>query len=231
MPSRNFFEFRRFRLEIDGVAQGAFDALDGSGNADRLASSGSEAGLSDPNRTQARLLRGLANTRELFGWFQEVLDGEPQPRRAEVVELGDDGEERVRHLLEDAWPVRIKVATLTSETLFDVEELALRVTSWKTRTSLDAAAEADRAAEQERESELPIADPEPVSQREAGLAFDSDTANSPDEGTAAQELVEKPDGLWGVNGASACGDVRARSNSRLVSLAPGLRCLDFPSAP
>ena len=85
------------------------------------------------SRSNARLGHGVANTRELFRWFEAVLTGAPQPRDAVVVELGDDGEEAVRHTLELAWPVRIKVATLTADVMFDVDELELAAERWSAR--------------------------------------------------------------------------------------------------
>lgn len=131
MPD-DLFPFRRFRLELDGVAQGAFEHLVPPGLATRV-ELGPDAvprpGLT--SRTHARLIRGVANTRELFRWLGPSLGGSPEKRTVHVVELSPDGEPHLRHVFEGAWPVRLAAAPLTESALFDVDELELVVTAWR----------------------------------------------------------------------------------------------------
>lgn len=127
----DFFRFRRYRLELDGVAQGAFDEFV-SPSLTTTVEVGDDQ-LPRPGhafRSNAILRHGVANTRELFRWFEAVLEGLPMPRTVVLVELGDDGEALVTHTLEAAWPVRIRVATLTADVLFDVDELELATGRW-----------------------------------------------------------------------------------------------------
>lgn len=130
--AEDLFRFRRFLFELDGVAQGAFERVDPPGervgitmDADRkLRPEGPVV------RTHARLFAGVANTRELFGWFSKVLAGTPERRRVELVERDEEGRAVARHVFVGAWPVRLRLATLTPEQLFEVEELELAVERW-----------------------------------------------------------------------------------------------------
>lgn len=114
------------------MVQGAFDELDPPGfvTAVEIGPDGrKQPGLS--SRTHARLRRGLANTRELYQWFGGVLRGEPDRRPGAIVLAGEDGEELSRWDFDAAFPVRLRMATLTEDTLFEVDELELAVEGWR----------------------------------------------------------------------------------------------------
>jgi hypothetical protein len=127
--------YRRFVLELDGVAQGAFRILDGPADAVGIAMD--EARRLRPDgrhrRTPARLDDGTANTRLLFDWHARSLGPAPMLRDAVVWERDDEGLVVARHVLVGAWPVKLRLAPLTPMSLHAVDELELVVERW-TRT-------------------------------------------------------------------------------------------------
>lgn len=120
--------FRRFRLELDGVVQGAFESLEPPLWETEISLG---RGATAMRLHNARLRHGVANTRELFRWFSSVLEGQPQARSGAVVEVDDQGEERFRHEFDDAWPVRIRVADLGPEVESELAEVELVVERWR----------------------------------------------------------------------------------------------------
>lgn len=125
----DFFSLRRFRLELDGVAQGAFARYEPPG---RQVEPRDDGGV-DAHRTPARLEDGIANTRELLAWLSKALDGAPWMRRVELVEVDAAGEVVARHVLEHAWPVSLEFATLTADPMFAVGALSLQTDDWSRR--------------------------------------------------------------------------------------------------
>lgn len=130
----DLFQFRRFQLELDGVIQGAFTTLELPGYVTRV-EVGEDARKvpGTTRRTHARLTEGLGNSHLLFRWFEGVLGGEPDKRAGAVIELGDDGEPRLRHEFQQAWPVRVRLGALTPASPFEVAELELAVGRWSAR--------------------------------------------------------------------------------------------------
>ena len=125
-PSRDLFPFRRFQLELDGVVQGAFEELE---MPSRVADE--RDGAVVRRWTPLRLVRGVANTRELLDWLKLSLDRRGA-RVAVVVELDDEGLPVCRHTFASAWPFSVQLATLeTDETFFDVAALALSIGGWR----------------------------------------------------------------------------------------------------
>lgn len=124
----DFFAFRRYVLELEGVSQGAFEEL--VPPATQLVD---EDVTTEPprfRRRPLRLLRGVANTRELLGWLAAAVDHQ-RDRTAVVLELDDAGEPVRRHTFAAAWPVSVELATLsTEETHSDVDALTLATRSW-----------------------------------------------------------------------------------------------------
>lgn len=128
----DFFRFRRYRLELDGVAQGAFARYHPPGRAiERRADGGVDA-----HRSPARLEDGVANTRELLGWLSKALEGDPWARRVELVEVDEQGAIVARHVLDAAWPVSLEFATLSADPLFAVEVLRLQAEDWSREVAL-----------------------------------------------------------------------------------------------
>lgn len=128
MPNAHldFFSFRRYRLELDGVVQGAFARYESPGRQVERR----DDGRVDTHRTPAKLQDGIANTRELLTWLSKALDGEPWMRRVDLVEVDASGRVVARHVLEHAWPVSLEFATLTADPMFSVGVLSLQTDDW-----------------------------------------------------------------------------------------------------
>lgn len=128
MPANHndFFRFRRYRLELDGVAQGAFARY----TPPERSVERREDGRVDAHRLPARLEDGVANTRELLDWLSSALEGHPRLRRVRLVELDEDGIALAEHVLEHAWPVSLNFATLTADPMFAVGVLCLQTDDW-----------------------------------------------------------------------------------------------------
>ncbi len=137
--AEDLFKFRRFRFELEGLTQGAFAAMDPPGEqVPVVVEEGRARRAEEPGfRTHARLFDGVANTRELSVWLGRSLSGTPEPRDVGLVELDDDGRPVARHLFAGAWPVRLRLATLSGDQLFSVEELELAVERWTWSAAAD----------------------------------------------------------------------------------------------
>jgi len=137
MPNRrphDHISASMFQIEIEGVTQGAFTAVDG------LEISVDVASYADGNDMIVRkrpgrihygnivLKRGYVDTVELWQWFKAVLDGRIERRAGSVILTGDDRSVITRYNFYEAWPCRWKgfaFNAMSSDTL--VEELELAV--------------------------------------------------------------------------------------------------------
>ncbi len=135
----DLFKFRRFRLELDGLVQGAFAAMDPPGEQvlARSAPGETQGGAAAVLRTPAKLLDGIANTRDLSRWLSRALEGAVEPKEVQLVELDDDGRPVARHRFEAAWPVKLRLAPLSDAELFAVDELELSVERWSYAAAAD----------------------------------------------------------------------------------------------
>jgi phage tail-like protein len=134
--SRSFDHYTgmRFRVEIDGVTQGAFTAVEGlevSVDVVTFADGDGTVERKRPGRARYAnivLKRGFVNSPELWNWFHSVLDGDVERKSGSIMLLADDRTELTRYNFFDAWPCRWKSFTLdaaVSDTL--VEELEIAV--------------------------------------------------------------------------------------------------------
>jgi phage tail-like protein len=116
-PLRDF----RFLVEIEGIQQAAFTECSGLGSEVHVVEyrSGNEptatrklAGrVSYPNIV---LKWGVTQSRELYNWHLQVIQGNVQRKNGSVILLDDAGQESVRWNFFNAWPSRWEGPTLNA---------------------------------------------------------------------------------------------------------------------
>ena len=137
MPNSRSFDHRfngKFKIEIEGVTQGAFAACDG------LEARVDVVDFSDGDNLTARkrpgrarfanivLRRGMVNNTELWNWFEAVTAGQIQRKAGSVIVCGDDGNELFRYNFFEGWPCRWKSLELDADkpgTLVEEIEIAV----------------------------------------------------------------------------------------------------------
>lgn len=103
----------RFRVELGGVAAGAFTAVDGLSAQVELVEY--QGGMDQyvrqipgrPKISPVVLKKGYVNTAALWNWMQATMDGTLQLENVSLVLIADDGTtELVRYDLTETWPSR-----------------------------------------------------------------------------------------------------------------------------
>ena len=137
MPNSRSFDHRfngKFKIEIEGVTQGAFAACDGlEARVDVVDFSDGDnlTARKRPGRTRFAnivLRRGMVNNTELWNWFQAVAEGQIQRKAGSVIVCGDDGNELFRYNFFEGWPCRWKSLELDADkpgTLVEEIEIAV----------------------------------------------------------------------------------------------------------
>jgi phage tail-like protein len=132
--AHDHFTGTMFRIEIEGVTQGAFTAVDGLEVTVDVVTYADGSDLlvrKRPGRVRYGnivLRRGFVNSQELWNWFKAVADGSVQRRAGSIILGADDGSEVLRYNFFEGWPCRWKSFSLdasVSEAL--VEELEIVV--------------------------------------------------------------------------------------------------------
>jgi phage tail-like protein len=116
-PYKNF----RFRVEIAGIQQAAFAECSGLGSQIEVVE---YRDGTDPNAVRKLpgrviypdiVLRwGVTDSRELYNWHLDVINGNLDRRSGSVVLLDDQGKERVRWNFFEAWPSKWQGPTLNA---------------------------------------------------------------------------------------------------------------------
>jgi phage tail-like protein len=137
MPNSRSFDHRfngNFRIEIEGVTQGAFLACDGlEATVDVIDFADGDNIMSHkrPGRTRYAnivLRRGLTTSDELWNWFRAVADGRIERKAGSIIVCGDDGSEVFRYNFFEGWPCRWKSLQLDATARATlVEELEIAV--------------------------------------------------------------------------------------------------------
>ncbi|MCL1905411.1 MAG: phage tail protein [Clostridiales bacterium] len=106
-PYRNF----RFLLEIDQIVQAGFSDCSGLGSSIEVVQY-REGG--DPatvrkltgkvNYSDIVLKWGVTDSREMYDWHFNAVQGNPKRKNCSVLLMGEDGEEKVRWNFYEAWP-------------------------------------------------------------------------------------------------------------------------------
>jgi len=106
-PFKNF----RFRLEIDKIIQAGFSECTGLGSSIEVIQyreGGDSATVRKlPGKTtysDIKLKWGTTDSRELYEWHLNAIQGATERKNGSVILIGDDGEESVRWNFYDAWP-------------------------------------------------------------------------------------------------------------------------------
>ena len=137
MPNRRQHDHlvsNKFMIEIEGVTQGAFTAIDGLESTTVVITyvDGSDLLVRKrPGRTTYSnivMRRGYINTTELWDWRKAVIDGKIERKSGSVIALADDGSEILRYNFFEAWPCRWKGFAFDASVpgvLFEEIELAV----------------------------------------------------------------------------------------------------------
>lgn len=128
-PLRNF----RFSVEIDGISVAGFSDvnLDATTTEAIEYREGHDPRIRKlPGQTKfgnVTLKRGVVDSLDLYIWHQQIVQGQTVRRNVSIVVLDDDGSDRARFVVRDAWPVRYQVGELLAsgnDVLVEVLELA-----------------------------------------------------------------------------------------------------------
>lgn len=137
MPNSRQFDHRfngKFRIEIEGVTQGAFSACDGlEARVDvvEFADGDNATARKRPGRARYAnivLRRGTTANTDLWTWFKQVMDGRVERKSGSVIVCDDAHNEVFRYNFFEGWPCRWKSLELDADrpgTL--VEELEIAV--------------------------------------------------------------------------------------------------------
>ena len=117
---RDPFKNYSFLVEIDGIASAAFRSVSGlAAEAEVIELREGSEPLSSSRKFPGRvrypnvtLTRGLTTSRDLWDWWQTVVDGAVQRRNVAVVLLDDSRTPVLRWLLRNAWIARIEASEL-----------------------------------------------------------------------------------------------------------------------
>jgi phage tail-like protein len=125
----------KFLVEIDGLTVAAFSSASGLESETEVIEyrNGNDLHVRKrPGRTtyaNVVLKRGMTlGSIDLWNWYKAVRDGQVQRRSVSIIVLGDDGSEKLRYNLFEAWPCRWKSLELSGtsqETLIEEIELAV----------------------------------------------------------------------------------------------------------
>ncbi len=132
---RDPFKNYSFLVEIDGIASSAFKSVSGLAaeaevieyreGSDPLSSSRKLPGRVEyPN---VRLSRGLTTSRDLWDWWQTVVDGSLERRNVSITLLDDTRTPVLRWLLRNAWIAKFEAPELdasANEVAIETIELA-----------------------------------------------------------------------------------------------------------
>ncbi len=127
-----------FKVEIDGVTQGAFKTVDGLDSETEVVEyqDGNDLILRKrPGRTKYSnivLKRGYVNTEELWEWRKRVMEGKVDRKSGSIILCNDSGDEVMRYNFFEAWPCKWKGFSLDGKgTDVAVEELEFVVERWE----------------------------------------------------------------------------------------------------
>lgn len=99
-----------FRVEIEGVTQGAFKSVEGLDSKTEIIEyqDGDDLTLRKrPGRTRYSniiLKRGFVNSGEFWKWRKAVVDGRVERKSGSIILLDDSGSEVMRYNFFEGWP-------------------------------------------------------------------------------------------------------------------------------
>lgn len=117
-PFRNF----RFRLEIDGVQQAGFSEVSGFDITvdpiDYREGKDATHVRKLPGLTKygnVTLKWGVTDSVELYNWHKAIVGGEIQRKNVAIVVQGEDGSDKARWEIVEAWPTKYTPTTLNAK--------------------------------------------------------------------------------------------------------------------
>lgn len=137
MPNRrphDHFTGALFRIEIEGVTQGAFTAVEGlevTVDVVTYMDGGDLIVRKRPGRVRYGnivLKRGLLESTELWDWFRAVVNGAVERKSGSIILTADDRSEVLRYNFFEGWPCRWKSFALdaaASDSLIEELEIAV----------------------------------------------------------------------------------------------------------
>jgi phage tail-like protein len=130
--------YKRFRLEIDGMVQGGFEAAEGlESRIHVIEYQDSEDGPikkkpGGPRYADIRLQRGFVNAFFLWKWYGRVKAGDAETRDGKLVVMGEGGEEIAAFQLFSMFPAGWKGPLVDEDAEGTmVDELRLAVDRWE----------------------------------------------------------------------------------------------------
>jgi len=139
MPNRRNFDHLfngRFRIEIEGVTQGAFIQCEGLEARVDVVQFNDGSDLTTRKRpgrhsvSNIVLRRGYLNNGELWEWFKAAVDGRVERKAGSVIVCDDTGGEICRYNFFEGWPCRWKGLELRADvpgSLVEEIEIAVEV--------------------------------------------------------------------------------------------------------
>jgi len=130
-PYRNF----NFLVELEGITQAGFTECSGFGASVDPIEYREGGMVTSPRQlpgitkyTDITLKWGLADSRELYDWFRDVVNGKIERKNGSIIVLDLDGTEKVRWNFFDAWPTKFDHPDFnaTSNTV-SIETLTLKI--------------------------------------------------------------------------------------------------------
>jgi phage tail-like protein len=130
-PYRNF----NFLVEIQGITQAGFTECSGFSASNDPIEYREGGMVTSPRKlpgmtkyTNITLKWGLTDSRELYDWFRDVVNGKVERKNGSIIVRDLDGTEKVRWNFFDAWPTKYDSADYTAKgNDFAVETLELAI--------------------------------------------------------------------------------------------------------
>ncbi|HEY3124363.1 MAG TPA: phage tail protein [Thermoanaerobaculia bacterium] len=112
-PTNDPFTGLNFRVELEGIAVGAFSECSGLVSEVEVIEYRSGSDRGSPRKlpgvhkyANIVLKRGYTSDRQLWDWHKTVLDGQVQRKAGSIVLLNDAGQEVLRWNFREGWPTK-----------------------------------------------------------------------------------------------------------------------------
>lgn len=117
-PYRNY----RFLVEIDGITQAGFSDCSGFGSHVEVIEyreGGQPAHVTKlsgkTSYPDIKLKWGITDSRELYDWHLNVINGQRDLRNGSIIQLDEEGQEKIRWNFFGAWPSAYDAPSFTAK--------------------------------------------------------------------------------------------------------------------
>lgn len=106
------YKSMKFKVEIDGIVQAGFAECSGLGSQVEIIDyqeGGDLYSRKIPGKVtfpDITLQWGITDSRELYDWHKNVLDGVTERKNGSIILFNDVGEEKIRWNFFEAWPTK-----------------------------------------------------------------------------------------------------------------------------